>query len=155
MFHPHEGICICHNEKRLIVVKKGYCAIGNYEQKQTKKKTSGKSIAKYSYVREATGEAALMQNMVENLPDTETRCFVCDKRIAVLTYSNMAHILPKGKYPAYRLYSANIKIMCFNIEGTGCHSRLDHQPKSTLIEEGWNKVWELQEELKQTYPNII
>lgn len=34
MFKPHFGICICHNEKRLIVVKKGYCAEGNHEKKQ-------------------------------------------------------------------------------------------------------------------------
>lgn len=40
MFKPHFDICICHNEKRLIVVKKGYCAEGNYEQKQKNKKST-------------------------------------------------------------------------------------------------------------------
>lgn len=34
MFKPHHGICICHNEKRLIVVKKGLCKQGNDEQKR-------------------------------------------------------------------------------------------------------------------------
>lgn len=42
-FKPHFAICICHNEKRLIVVKKGYCAEGNYEKKQKAKKNSGNS----------------------------------------------------------------------------------------------------------------
>jgi hypothetical protein len=157
MFKPFYGRCKgkCGKNNQLIPVKSGLCERCNYEQKQNKKKSEGKSIKKYTYVKEATGEAALMQNMVEGLPDHETRCFVCNKRIAVLTYSNMAHILPKGKFPAYRLYSANIKIMCFNLDGTGCHSRLDHQPKSTLIEEGWQKVFDLQEELKSIYPQIL
>lgn len=33
MFKPHYGICICHGQKRLIVVKKGYCQQGNDERK--------------------------------------------------------------------------------------------------------------------------
>ncbi len=155
-FKIHYGYCkTCNKDGQLLVVKSLLCERCNYNKKQASKKAAGKSVKKYTYVKEATGEAALMQNMVEGLPDHETRCFVCDKRIAVLTYSNMAHILPKGKFPAYRLYSANIKIMCFNLDGTGCHSRLDHQPKSTLTEDGWQKVFDLQEELKHSYPNII
>ena len=61
----------------------------------------------------------------------------------------------EGKYPTYRLYTDNIRILCFNLDGTGCHSRLDHQPKSTLTEEGWQKVFDLQEKLKKQYPEII
>lgn len=155
MFKPHFSTCSKCLQPSIVVVKKMLCAKCNYENKQTKKKASGKSIAKYSYVREATGEAALMEKMVMDLPDHATTCFVCDKRIAVLTYSNMAHVLPKGKFPAYRLYSKNIRILCFNFDGTGCHNRLDHQPKSTLTEDGWQKVWDLQEELKQLYPKIL
>lgn len=154
-FKPHYGFCAtCNKDGQLLVVKALLCERCNYNKKQASKKADGKSTKKYTYVREATGEASLMQNMVENLPDTETVCFVCSKRIAVLTYSNMAHMLSKGKYPAYRLYSKNLRILCFNLDGTGCHSRLDHQPKSTLTEEGWQKVFDLQEELKATYPEI-
>ncbi len=33
MFHPHYGLCVCHNKQRLIVVKSGHCKIGNDERK--------------------------------------------------------------------------------------------------------------------------
>lgn len=157
MFRPHIGNCQyegCTRKGVPIVVRKGWCDMCNHKHKQEAKKAAGKKTTKYTYVRQATGEAEIMEAMVQNLPDHEIRCFVCSKRIAVLTYNNMAHILAKGKYPAYRLYTENIRIMCFNIEGTGCHNRLDHHPKSTLIEDGWEKVWDLQEKLKQQYPNI-
>lgn len=36
-FKPHIGICICHGEKRIIVVKAGYCQRGNHEKKQAAK----------------------------------------------------------------------------------------------------------------------
>jgi len=68
MFRPHEGICICHNEKRLIVVKSGYCAIGNYENKTAKKKAEGKSLPK-KYARKATGEKDVFEAVLEALPD--------------------------------------------------------------------------------------
>lgn len=41
MFKPHYGICVCHSEKRLIVVKSGHCLFGN-EQKKKKPKHLGK-----------------------------------------------------------------------------------------------------------------
>lgn len=154
MFKPHHATCIQCHQPSIVVVKAMLCAKCNYDNKQKKKKADGKSTAKYTYKRESTGEGALMESIVENLPDHETVCFVCGKRIAVLTYSNMAHMLPKGKYSAYRLYTDNIRILCFNLDGTGCHSRLDHQPKSTLTEEGWQKVFDLQEKLKKQYPEI-
>jgi len=157
MFKPFYGTCLgpCGKDGQLIPVKSGFCQRCNHELKQSKKKAAGKSTAKYQYVKEATGEGALMEKMVDNLPDHETRCFVCSKRIAVLTYNNMAHVLPKGKYGLYRLYSKNIKILCFNFQGTGCHNRYDHQPKSTLTEEGWQKLFNLADELKTQYPEII
>lgn len=37
MFKPHMGICTCHNQKRLIVVKSGLCKIGNDEKKRKSK----------------------------------------------------------------------------------------------------------------------
>ena len=37
MFRPHKGICICHNKKNIIVVKAGFCKIGNDAQKRAKK----------------------------------------------------------------------------------------------------------------------
>lgn len=154
MFKPNYGTCSgpCGNDGKLVVVKDGFCQRCNHERKQAKKKVSGKTKSKP--IKRATGEGSLMEEIVLNLPDHETRCFVCDKRIAVLTYSNMAHVLSKGRFPLFRLNPNNIRILCFNIQGTGCHSRYDHQPKSTLIEPGWQKLFDLAEELKIEYKKL-
>lgn len=37
MFKPHYGICRCHQENRLIVVKAGFCQEGNEAYKREKK----------------------------------------------------------------------------------------------------------------------
>lgn len=38
MFKPHIGICICHGVNNLIVVKLGYCRLGNENHKKLKNK---------------------------------------------------------------------------------------------------------------------
>ncbi len=156
MFKPHEGICVCHNEKRLIVVKKGYCAIGNHENKQKAKKAAGKKTGGYKYIREATGEGEMFREIALNmLSDEATRCFVCGIPIAVVTHNNMAHILPKGKYPKFRLNPDNIRLLCFNIQGTGCHSKLDARPRSEIINSpDWQPLLELEARLKEEYKKL-
>ena len=44
MFRPHIGICVCHGEKRLIVIKKGLCKIGNDERKGINKKRTSPAV---------------------------------------------------------------------------------------------------------------
>lgn len=99
------------------------------------------------------GEMNCFQEVLDEIPDTDvTRCFVCGKQINILTHSNFAHILAKGRYPRFRTYAANIKILCFNIDGTGCHSILDHQPRSVIQNDPkWQPLLELAEQLKQEY----
>jgi len=161
MFKPHEGICICHNEHRLIVVKKGYCAIGNHEQKQAKKKLAGKKTGGYKYVREATGEGEMFAEIALNrLGDEITRCFVCGCRIAVVTHNHMAHVLPKGKYPLMKLEPDNIVILCHRFVADkdgfqGCHFAADMQPRSKIINNpNWQKFFELETQLKERYKRI-
>ncbi len=36
----------------------------------------------------------------------------------------------------------------------GCHADYDTKPRSELKHEMWEKVWELQEELKQAYKEL-
>jgi hypothetical protein len=158
MFKPHIGDCsnlTCNRKGVPIPVKSGFCDKCNYEQKQEKKKLAGKSTKKYTYVREATGEGKMFENIIENLGDEATCCFVCKKPIAVLMYGNMAHVLPKGKYEAYRLYSKNVVLLCYNLSGDNCHHKYDHTPHSTLIGEGWERLFKLRDELKEQYPEII
>ena len=158
MFRPHIGDCKnpeCNRTNVPIVVRDGWCDKCHHERKQAKKKAVGKKTGKYTYVRQATGEGEMFREIALNtIGDEATQCFVCGKALALVTHNNMAHILPKGKYPKFRLNPDNIRILCFNIQGTGCHNRLDHAPHSTLTEEGWQKLFELREQLKKEYENL-
>jgi hypothetical protein len=150
MFKPHEGICICHNEKRLLVVKAGYCAIGNYDQKQAKRKADGKKQQKYTYTYKPTGEKELFEQISN---EREHKCFVCNKPLHELTASNFMHVLPKAlnKYPKYKLYKKNIVLGCHD-DYSSCHNRFDKEPRSTLTEPMWLPLFELEKQLKQQYP---
>lgn len=150
MFKPHEAICICHNEKRIIVVKKGYCAIGNHELKQAKKKAENKITKKPAF--KATGEKDLFHIILDSFGDDPIKCFVCGKRLSIVTHANFAHILRKGRYERFRLNPDNLRIMCYNIQGTGCHSIFDNNPRSEIINKPeWQKVFELEARLKEEY----
>jgi len=112
-----------------------------------------------------TGEKDVFHEVLDELNyEEETKCFVCGLPIALVTHSNFAHILPKGKYPLFRLNPDNIKIMCHSIVSrinehtgkptNGCHSDYDTKPRSELTHEMWDKVWELHEGLKQEYNKL-
>jgi len=157
MFKIHYGYCkFCEQDSQLIVVSKGYCQKCNHEQKQAKKKVAGKKTGGYKYIREATGEGEMFREIALNqLPDETTKCFVCKKVIAIVTHNNMAHILAKGKYPKFRLNPDNIRILCFNIQGTGCHSKLDARPRSEIINDpDWQELFELESQLKEEYKQL-
>lgn len=155
MFKPHDAICSCCGEKTLVVVKKMLCAKCNYKQKQEAKKKAGKKTGGYTYVREATGEGELFEEIMKDFGDEPIKCFVCGRRISLLMPHNFAHVLPKGKYSSFRLYKPNIVILCHLIvadeTGQGCHHAWDFRPRSELKGEGWEKMFELEEELKQKH----
>lgn len=147
MFSPHWGTCIECGDDNFIVVKRGFCGRCNHKFKAAKKKAEGKSLPK-KYARKSTGEKDVFEAVLEALPDDRpTTCFVCGKMISVVTHNNMAHILSKGRWPKFRLNPDNIRVMCYNIQGTGCHSRYDFSPKSELVGEGWDKLFELKAQL--------
>ena len=158
MFKAHYGYCpFCSQEAQLIVVKKGYCQQCNEKQKQAKKKAVGKKTTKYHYVREATGEKDTFHAVLDNLPDTETVCFVCKTRIAAVTVHNFAHILSKKQYPLYRNNPNNIRLLCHRFVADadgfqGCHFAYDMQPRSQIIDKPeWQELFELEEQLKKEY----
>lgn len=161
-FKPFYGLCKgpCGKDEQLIPVKDGFCIRCNHERKQEKKKAVGKKTGKYKYIKVASGELDVFEAKVNSLPDHETRCFRCEKRIAVLTPHNFAHVLAKGKYPLFRLNPENIVLLCHSFiaddEGNqGCHYSWDFKPRSELTADGWDKMFKLEAELKATYPNII
>jgi hypothetical protein len=157
MFRPFYGSCNqCPREDVLIVVKSGICQYCNHENKQKKRKSEGKKPMGYKYSRQKQGEVDIYEKVLENLPDYETRCFVCGIRVSVVTHNNMAHVLNKNKYPKFRLNPDNYVILCHRVvadaDGNpGCHYRYDMTPHSTLKGEGWERLFALREDLKAEY----
>ena len=102
------------------------------------------------YRRKRTGEAEIFEEIWSSLE--EKVCFVCGRQIGDPSASNFAHILPKAlnKYPLFKLNPNNIKLFCHD-SYSSCHHRFDKEPRSTLKEPMWHKVFALEEELKQEY----
>lgn len=174
MFKPHMAICICHNEKRLIVVKKGYCAEGNYEQKQRNKKSNGiernststsslrrgrgcssdvrrreevaRGVLRKFKAKTPTGEREVFEQISF---ERDWRCFVTGQTLTELKASTFAHCLPKAlnKYPLFKLYKPNIVLLSDEI-----HYAWDFKPRSELRKDPrFDKLFELEEQLKQEY----
>lgn len=102
------------------------------------------------YRRKRTGEAEVFEEIWSALE--EKICFVCGRQIGEPSASNFAHILPKAlnKYPLFKLNPNNIKLFCHD-SYSSCHHRFDKEPRSTLKEPMWQKVFTLEEELKEEY----
>lgn len=161
MFKIHYGTCTqCGNDDQLIVVKIGHCQICNHKNKQAKKKAAGKKTGGYKYVREATGEKDLFHSVLDNLPDEETRCFVCKTRIALVTPHNFAHVLSKKQYPLFKLNPENIVLLCHRFVADkdgfqGCHFSYDMQPRSKIQDNpNWQPLFELESRLKEEYKRL-
>lgn len=175
MFKPHFSTCICHNEYRLIVVKKGYCAEGNYERKQNSKNvrrvhqeeqsednpperwsrgkmdkatksSSFKTRKPILKPKKGTGEKEVFEEIAE---EREWVCFVSGKNLMELTATQFMHVLPKAlnKYPLFKLYKPNIQLATNEV-----HFKWDHTPRSELKKDPrFDKLFELEEKLKEEY----
>jgi len=162
MFKPHIGSCnFCPRTDVMIAVKSGACIYCNHENKQKAKKAAGKKTGGYKYIREATGEGEIF---AEILNEREPVCFVCGEPITLVMPHNFMHILPKGKYEAFRLYKPNIQLACFKIiaqnDGNGNptqghHYDWDFKPESELRKNPlFDKVFELEARLKEEYKRL-
>ena len=134
------GVCL-YNEKGEEV------APSSSSQIMVRKTIKKKPI---QYRRKRTGEAEVFEEIWNALE--EKTCFVCGRQINEPTASNFAHILPKSlnKYPLFKLNPENIKLFCHD-SYYSCHHRFDKEPRSTLKEPMWKKVFELEEKLKEKY----
>lgn len=111
-----------------------------------------------------TGEGETFSIVIDNMGETPIKCFVCDILVPYTDHNNYAHILSKKQYPLFRNEPENIRIMCHSIiarinEKTGlptngCHSDWDTKPRSSLTHEMWEKVFELERELKDEYNKL-
>lgn len=136
----HSGLCL-YNEKGEEINP------SHIPQKMVRKPIKKKPI---QYRRKRTGEAEVFEEIWNALE--EKTCYVCGRQINEPTASNFAHILPKAlnKYPLFKLNPDNIKLFCHD-SYSSCHHRFDKEPRSTLKEPMWKKVFELEEKLKEEY----
>lgn len=96
----------------------------------------------------ASGEAVIF-TMIANTRGN--KCQVCGKQIIEFGAGNFSHLLSKGTRPDLRLNPKNILIMCFNMNGSGCHNRYDTIAESKLLEANykmWKPIFELRDKLK-------
>jgi len=91
-----------------------------------------------------TGELAMFKEIWAERPHT---CFITGKVIKYFSVSNFAHILPKSRYPKYRLNKDNIVLMLPEM-----HSLYDHfHVKIDWNKKEWKELLEMRESLKIEY----
>lgn len=153
MFKIHYGTCThpdcTHPDGALLVVKRGWCQFCNHREKQEKKKAAGKKTGPYKYKRKATGEASLFEDISAA---REWKCAVTGEKLHKLTPTTFMHVLPKAlnKFPLFKLEERNIILALDDI-----HYRWDHMPRSTLTEDFWKPLFELEAELKEEYAAML
>lgn len=118
MFKPHIAVCICHNKRRLIVVKAGYCAIGNAQQKAAKGKKP-KPIRPVSDKRQALNAAysILRAQFLKNNP-------ICRARITGECAHHAADVHHKKGRGPYLLDDSTWLPVC-----RPCHSWIENNPE--------------------------
>lgn len=102
--------------------------------------------------RKPTGEALMFLVASEKNPHV---CYVCGRAIRPITYASCAHVLPKGKYPKFRLYDKNCVFLCPPMDGCRAHYRYDFEPHSTLKDlPEWKALFDLREILLLEYRQL-
>lgn len=156
-----EDICTCHGEKRLIVKKilpNKYCQEGNKERLLARKQPRAvgwlthpaKPLRRVpiKYKPKNTGEYVLYETIWATRPHVSWLSGAeLGEELNVMCFS---HILSKGAYPGFRLYDKNI-ILKTPQEHHDWHNIL----REKLLEKNhdWQKVFDLEQELKEEYHN--
>jgi hypothetical protein len=149
MFKVHYGICVLCNQEGLLVVRKLWCDKCNYEQKQNKKKLAGKKSGKYKYIKKATGEKELFEQIAI---EREWKCFVTGQTLWELKSSQFSHVLPKAlnKFPLFKLNPDNIVLL-----SDEAHRLWDFGSREELKKDSeWDKMFKLEAELKKQYKKL-
>ena len=78
------------------------------------------------------------QMLVEKWMHTAPRnCQICDTPLHEMHPHNLMHIIPKGLYPALRLFIPNTILACFD-----CHYCYDHETHKAKADEKFTWVFE-------------
>lgn len=148
------GICTCHGQHRLIVVKAGLCKQGNDEKKCSlshrvrDRNERNKSICRKrrngskKVFKKATGELELFKEIYEERgPYSQI-----SKQWVGPDIRAFSHILSKKSYPAFRLKKENIII-----KTPEEHHLWETQRHKLKDKPEWKFIFELEKELKKEY----
>ena len=141
MITQKKKICLGCGESK-VIFSRGYCLPCSY--KHPKQKLSIKDKVTKPLVK-TTGELALFKAIWATRPH---KCAVCDKNIPEFDTWVFSHVLSKGAFPRFRLYSKNIVIKCRQH-----HRQYETTSNKDLakIGGGWLPIIDLHDLLVQEY----
>lgn len=148
MFQYKEGECSrCGDVKKIVKNSPSgkYCYRCNEKRKEEKKGPKKKSGLK----RNPTGEAEVFK---EIWSERRRVSFISKEPLGNEARTwYFAHVIPKGKYPAFRLYKKNIVLLTFKE-----HEIWDNASKRKDVEDDprWKKIFDLERELIDEYVKL-
>jgi len=77
-------------------------------------------------------------------------CYVCGEPLVFFSPYWMAHVLGKGAFPAFKLFSGNLVILCGD-----CHDLYDKKTDEAKSKPMFAELFELKEKLEILYHKVI
>jgi len=113
-----------------------------------KEKGLVRKASSLSTKRKPTGEKEVFRRIWES---REHKCLTCGVYISEARAINFSHLLPKGKYPEYRLDERNIVLQCGD-----CHTRWHNYGKEMREVKKWKPFFRRYDDLwDEVYPESV
>ena len=110
-----------------------------------KEKGLVRKASSLSTKRKPTGEKEVFRRIWES---REHKCLTCGVYISEARAINFSHLLPKGKYPEYRLDERNIVLQCGD-----CHTRWHNYGSEMRESKKWKGFFRRYDDLwDEVYP---
>jgi len=104
-----------------------------------------KKASTLSTKRKATGEKEVFRRIWES---RDHKCLTCGVYIKEAKAINFSHLLPKGKYPEYRLDENNIVLQCED-----CHTKWHYHGKMMREFKRWSTFFARHDDMwERAYP---
>lgn len=164
---PYKGECTKCNEEiepggesvsDVFIVRRNppLCAYHNNQYKMEKSKVKRPRVKpkkiRVQWKRKPTGEGVLFKEIWDDFEPEERVSFVTNNLLRDVHFMRawyFSHVLPKGKYPHFRLNKENIVFMSFEE-----HETWEHKKYKIKDDPSWSHVFELEARLKEEYKLI-
>lgn len=113
---------------------------------ELKEKGLVRKASTLSKKRKPTGEAPVFREIWE---EREHKCLTCSASIHEARAVNFSHVLPKYKYPEFRLDKRNIVLQC-----EYCHNKWHHYGNELREQRKWNKFFSIYDDLHEEAYNV-